>query len=49
MKVLLAGATGAFGRPLISVLIAARHDAIGMSSTEHGAQSLRAKGVGRQS
>lgn len=46
MKVLVAGATGAIGRPLISALTAARHDVIGMSSTEDGAQRLREKGVG---
>jgi nucleoside-diphosphate-sugar epimerase len=45
MKVLVAGATGAIGRPLVSALIAARHEVIGMSSTEHGARSLREKGV----
>src|SRR5690348_8686439 len=45
MKVLVAGATGAIGRPLISALVAARHEVIGMSSTEHGAQSLREKGI----
>jgi nucleoside-diphosphate-sugar epimerase len=45
MKVLVAGATGAIGRPLVSALIAARHEVIGMSRTEHGAQSLREKGV----
>lgn len=45
MRVFVAGATGAIGRPLVSALIAARHEVIGMSSTEHGAQSLRDKGV----
>ena len=45
MKVLVAGATGAIGRPLISALLTARHEVIGMSSTEKGAQSLREKGV----
>jgi 2-alkyl-3-oxoalkanoate reductase len=45
MKVLVAGATGAIGLPLVSALIAARHEVIGMSSTEHGAQSLREEGV----
>lgn len=45
MKVLVAGATGAIGRPLVSALMAARHEVIGMSSTESGAQSLREKGV----
>ena len=45
MKVLVAGATGAIGRPLVSALIAARHEVIGMSSTEHGARSLRERGL----
>jgi len=45
MKVLVAGATGAIGRPLTSALMAAGHDVIGMSSSEHGARSLRKKGV----
>ena len=45
MKVLVAGATGAIGRLLVSALIAARHEVIGMSSTEQGARSLSEKGV----
>jgi nucleoside-diphosphate-sugar epimerase len=45
MKVLVAGATGAIGRPLVSALVAAGHKVIGMSSTENGAQSLRDEGV----
>jgi 2-alkyl-3-oxoalkanoate reductase len=45
MKVLVAGATGAIGRPLVSALRARRHEVIGMSSTEHGARSLQEKGV----
>jgi 2-alkyl-3-oxoalkanoate reductase len=45
MKVLVAGATGAIGRPLVAALKAARHEVIGMSSTEQGARSLREKGV----
>jgi nucleoside-diphosphate-sugar epimerase len=45
MKVLVAGATGAIGRQLVSALIAARHEVIGMSGTEQGAQNLREKGV----
>ena len=32
MKVLVAGATGAIGRPLVSALMAAGHEVIGMSS-----------------
>jgi 2-alkyl-3-oxoalkanoate reductase len=45
MKVLVAGATGAIGRPVVSALMAARHEVIGMSSSEYGAQRLRDKGV----
>lgn len=48
MKVLVAGATGAIGRPLVSALVAAGHNVIGMSSSERGAQSLREKGVDGQ-
>jgi len=45
MKVLVAGATGAIGCPLVSALKAQRHEVIGMSNTEHGARSLQEKGV----
>ena len=45
MKVLVAGATGAIGRPLISALIASRREAIGITTTEHGAQLLRDLGA----
>ena len=45
MKVLVAGATGAIGRPVVSALMAARHEVIGMSSSENGALSLREKGA----
>ena len=45
MKVLVAGATGAIGRPLVSTLAAAGHEVIGMSSSENGARSLREKGA----
>jgi 2-alkyl-3-oxoalkanoate reductase len=45
MKVLVAGATGAIGRPLASALMAARHEVIGMCSSEQNARSLREKGV----
>jgi nucleoside-diphosphate-sugar epimerase len=45
MKVLVAGATGAIGRPLVSALVAARHEVIGMSSSENGVLSLREKGA----
>lgn len=45
MRVLVAGATGAIGRPLISALLAQGHELIGLSSSESGARSLREKGV----
>ena len=45
MKVLVAGATGAIGRPLISALLATGHEVIGMSRSENGARSLREKGA----
>lgn len=45
MKVFVAGATGAIGRPLVAALAAARHEVIGISSTENGARSLREMGI----
>lgn len=45
MKVLVAGATGAIGRPLVSALAAAGHDVIGMTSSERGVATLRQIGV----
>ncbi|MBV9744463.1 MAG: NAD(P)-dependent oxidoreductase, partial [Acidobacteriia bacterium] len=45
MKVFVAGATGAIGLPLVSALIAARHEVIGMTSKEAGLQSLRQAGA----
>ena len=45
MKVLVAGATGAIGRPLISALISARHSVIGMTSSEQGLKTLRDDGA----
>ena len=45
MKALVAGATGAIGRPLVSALMAAGHEVIGMSSSENEARSLRETGA----
>ena len=45
MKVFIAGATGAVGHPLISRLVAAGHDVIGMTSSERGLQTLREAGA----
>ncbi len=45
MRVLVAGATGAIGRSLISALVASRREVIGITSTERGVQTLRDKGA----
>jgi 2-alkyl-3-oxoalkanoate reductase len=45
MKVFIAGATGAIGRPLISALIKAGHDVVGMTSSDQGRQTLRENGA----
>lgn len=46
MKVFIAGATGAIGRPLISALVRAGHDVVGMTSSEQGLQTLESGGAG---
>lgn len=45
MKVFVAGATGAIGRPLISALARAGHQVVGMTTAEAGLQSLRDNGA----
>src|SRR5262245_15643325 len=45
MRVFVAGATGAIGHPLVSALIAAGHEPIGMTSSEHGLRALRDFGI----
>lgn len=45
MKVFVAGATGAIGRPLVSALVAAKHEVIGMTSKEAGLYKLREAGA----
>src|SRR5262245_54057348 len=45
MKVFVAGATGAIGRPLISALMAAGHDVIGMTSSAGGLKTLEEGGA----
>jgi len=45
MKVLVAGASGAIGRPLVAALAAAGHDVVGMAGSERGLEVLRARGV----
>jgi 2-alkyl-3-oxoalkanoate reductase len=41
MNVLVAGATGAIGRPLIYALVSARHNVFGMTSSKLGLQTLK--------
>ncbi len=41
MRVLIAGATGAIGRPLVSRLLRAGHDVAGLTRSETAAQTLR--------
>lgn len=45
MRVLVAGATGAIGRPLVGALIAAGYEVTGITSSEVGLQSLRSQGA----
>lgn len=45
MKVFVAGATGAIGRPLLAQLIAAGHEVTGMTRREQRAEEMRAAGA----
>jgi nucleoside-diphosphate-sugar epimerase len=45
MKVFVAGATGAIGRPLISALASAGHEVVGMTSSEGGLKTLSDMGA----
>ena len=45
MRVFVAGATGAIGRPLVPKLIQAGHEVTGMTRSEHGAERLSAAGA----
>ena len=45
MKVFVAGATGAIGRPLIAALTAAKHEVIGMTSKDAGTKTLHEMGA----
>jgi len=45
MKVFVAGASGAIGRPLVAALVAAKHEVIGMTSSDGGMKVLREKGA----
>ena len=45
MRIFVAGATGAIGRPLIAKLLAAGHEVTGMTRTETRAETIRAAGA----
>jgi 2-alkyl-3-oxoalkanoate reductase len=45
MKVLVAGATGAIGNPLIPALLAAGHEVVGIASSESGLAALNLTGA----
>jgi 2-alkyl-3-oxoalkanoate reductase len=45
MKVFVAGATGAVGRPLVSVLIKSGHSVVGLSRTPSKADLIRQMGA----
>src|SRR5258707_2097211 len=45
MKVFVAGASGAIGRPLVGQLVAAGHEVTGMTRREERAQEIRAAGA----
>ncbi len=48
MKVFLAGASGAIGQQLVPLLIEAGHSVSGISRTQAGAATLRARGAGAE-
>ena len=45
MRVFVAGATGAIGRPLVPRLIEAGHEVVGMTRSEERAAALRERGA----
>jgi len=45
MRVFVAGASGAIGRPLVKALIAAGHQVVGMATRAAGAETLRNQGA----
>ena len=47
MRVFVAGASGAVGRPLVPKLVAAGHEVTGMTRSESKAEAVRAAGAGR--
>lgn len=45
MRVFVAGASGAIGRPLLRALVAAGHEVTGMTRSERGVEAIRATGA----
>ena len=45
MRILIAGGTGAIGRPLIAELLAKGHDVVALTRTHERAQALVAEGI----
>jgi nucleoside-diphosphate-sugar epimerase len=45
MRVVVAGASGTIGRPLVAQLLAAGHTVVGVTRSDRGAQALRALGA----
>ena len=45
MKVLVVGATGAIGRPLISALVSADHDVVGIAGSEQALETIEKNGA----
>ena len=45
MKVFVAGASGAIGRPLVRALVSAGHQVFGMATRAAGAETLRVNGA----
>lgn len=45
MKVVVAGASGAIGRPLVAALLSAKHTVIGITSSDKGLTMLRGRGA----
>jgi len=45
MKVFVAGASGAIGKPLVKALVAAKHEVVGMATSAAGVDALRDQGA----
>ena len=45
MKIIVAGGTGTFGTPIVTQLLAAGHDVVGIAHGTEGAQKLRRAGA----